>query len=179
MIPGGGISWSSLEEVATIKGGKDYKNLSSGEIPVYGSGGIMTYVNKFSYDKPTVLLPRKGSISNIFYLDKPFWNVDTIFYTVIDEERIIPKFFYHFICNFHIEKLNTSNAARPALTREVLNKIKIPIPPLYEQERIVKILDKFDKLTSDLTEGLPAEIAARKQQYEYYMDKLLSFEEAK
>lgn len=56
--------------------------------------------------------------------------------------------------------------------------MRIPLPPLAEQERIVKILDRFDKLCNDLTSGLPAEIAARKKQYEYYRDKLLSFKRA-
>ncbi|MBR1728573.1 MAG: restriction endonuclease subunit S [Selenomonadaceae bacterium] len=171
------VEFKKLGEIAKIKHGKDYRHLGVGEIPVYGSGGIMTYVDTFAYDKPTVLLPRKGSISNIFFVDKPFWNVDTIYYTEIDENIILPKFFYYLICKEHIEKLNTSNAARPALTREVLNKIKIPIPPLDEQERIVNILDRFDKLCNDLSEGLPAEIKFRQQQYEYYRDKLLTFNE--
>ena len=60
-----------------------------------------------------------------------------------------------------------------------LAKIIIPVPPLEEQERIVKILDKFDKLTNDISEGIPAEIEARQKQYEYYRNKLLSFDELK
>lgn len=58
-----------------------------------------------------------------------------------------------------------------------LKKIKISLPLLQEQERIVNILDKFDKLVNDISEGLPAEIEARRKQYEYYRNKLLSFEE--
>jgi type I restriction enzyme S subunit len=65
----------------------------------------------------------------------------------------------------------------PALNRKELVDFQIPIPPLDEQERIVEILDRFDTLCTDLTSGLPAEIAARKQQYEYYRDKLLTFRE--
>lgn len=60
----------------------------------------------------------------------------------------------------------------------MIAKIKIPVPPLEEQERIVAILDRFDALCNDLTSGLPAEIEARKKQYEYYRDKLLTFKEA-
>ncbi|MGD1818802.1 MAG: restriction endonuclease subunit S [Pleomorphochaeta sp.] len=62
---------------------------------------------------------------------------------------------------------------------DAIKKIKIPVPPLAEQERIVKILDKFDTLTNDITKGLPAEIEARQKQYEYYRDKLLTFKEKK
>ncbi|MGL5125630.1 MAG: restriction endonuclease subunit S, partial [Fusobacteriaceae bacterium] len=63
----------------------------------------------------------------------------------------------------------------PSLTQSVLNKIHFPVPPLEEQQRIVDILDRFDTLTNDIKTGLPAEIEARKQQYEYYRDKLLTF----
>jgi type I restriction enzyme S subunit len=61
------------------------------------------------------------------------------------------------------------------LNQKNLNNIKIPLPPLDEQQRIVDILDRFDKLCNDISEGLPAEIIAREQQYEYYRDKLLTF----
>ena len=61
---------------------------------------------------------------------------------------------------------------------EASRKIEIPVPPLEEQERIVAILDKFDALVNDLSIGLPAELAARRKQYEYYRDRLLTFEEA-
>ena len=130
----------------------------------------MTYVDDYAYNQPTVLLPRKGSISNVFYVDKPFWNVDTIFYTKI-EDYLLPKYLYYYICNCHIEKLNTSNAARPALTRTVLNNILIPVPPLPVQREIVRILDSFTSLEAELE----AELEARRKQYEYYRDQLLSF----
>jgi type I restriction enzyme S subunit len=67
----------------------------------------------------------------------------------------------------------------PQLTAPELKKVKIPIPPMEEQQKIVTILDRFDKLCNDISEGLPAEIEARKKQYEYYRDKLLSFKELK
>ena len=69
----------SLSEILKIKNGKDYKALGDGNIPVYGTGGIMTYTSKFAYDKPSVLIPRKGSLNKLYYVEEPFWNVDTIF----------------------------------------------------------------------------------------------------
>lgn len=163
-----------LDSFAKIKNGKTYKDFGVGNIPVYGSGGIMTYVDRFAYDKPTVLIPRKGSLGNLFYLEEPFWNVDTIFYTEIDEEQVIPKFLYYFLKTAHLEDLNTAGGV-PSLTQKVLNKVLIPVPSLEEQQRIVDILDRFDALTSSLSEGLPAELAARRSQYEYYRDQLLTF----
>ena len=169
-----GVEFKALEEVANIKNGKDWKVLSIGDIPVYGTGGIMGYVDKFSYNQPTVLIPRKGSIENIFYLEEPFWNVDTIYYTEIDIKSIVPKYFYYFIKTIDLKRLDTGSG-RPSLTQAILNRIKIPIPPLPEQKRIVAILDKFDALVNDISVGLPAEISARKKQYEYYRYQLLTF----
>jgi len=168
--------FSPLGEVAVIKHGKDYKHLNKGLIPVYGSGGVIHYVEKYIYDKPTVLIPRKGTITNLFYLDEPFWNVDTIYYTKINNNKIIPKFLYYFLKNINLSNFNTGSG-RPSLTMEILNIIPIPIPPLAKQQEIVNILDKFNTLTTDISIGLPAEIAKRKQQYTHYRNKLLTFKE--
>ena len=165
-----------LEEVVTIKNGKDWKKLGQGNIPVYGSGGEMgVFVDEYSYDKPTVLIPRKGSIDNVFYLDKPFWNVDTIFYTEIDESKLIPKYFYYFIEHYDLNKLS-DNSTRPSLTQSILNKLKVPLPPLSLQNKIVKVLDKFQVLLADTKGLLPEEIEQRQKQYEYYREKLLTFD---
>ena len=165
-----------LDEVIKIKNGKDWKELKEGDIPVYGSGGEMgVYVSKYAYDKPTVLIPRKGSIKNVFYMESPFWNVDTIFYTEIDESKLIPKYFYYFIEYFDLSKLS-ENSTRPSLTQSTLNGLKFPLPSLSLQNKIVRILDKFQVMLAD-TEGLlPEEIKQRQKQYEYYREKLLTFE---
>lgn len=177
----GEVEWTELGEIAKIKHGKDWKNLESGAVPVYGSGGVMGYVNKYSYDKPTVLIPRKGTITNIFYVDIPFWNVDTIYYTDIATSKIIPKYFYHFMKSLNLMALDTGSG-RPSLTRAILNKLLIPIPcpdnpekSLAIQSEIVRILDKFDTLTNSISEGLPREIELRKKQYEHYRNLLFSF----
>ena len=163
-----------LGEILKIKNGSDYKKFNIGNIPVYGSGGIINYIDTYIYDKESVLIPRKGSIGNLFYVDKPFWTVDTIFYTVIDKDIVIPKYIYYYLSKVNLEKLNTAGGV-PSLTQTVLNKILIPLPPLEEQQKIVNILDRFDKLCNDISEGLPAEIEARQKQYEYYREKLLTF----
>ena len=171
------ISCIELEKIIKIKNGKDWKSLEKGNIPVYGSGGKMgVFVDKYSYNKPTVLIPRKGSIENIFYLEKPFWNVDTIFYTEINEEKILPKYFYYFMQNYNIKSLST-DSTRPSITQSTLNKLKILLPPIEIQNKIVKILDRFQELLSDTKGLLPLEIEQRRKQYEYYREKLLTFDE--
>ncbi len=170
----GEVELKRLGDIVRIKNGKDHKTLGDGEYPVYGSGGIMRYADTYAYNKPSVLIPRKGSLGNLFFVDVPFWNVDTIFYTQIDEVQICPKFLYYFLTTVGLGEMNQAGGV-PSQTQSVLNELKIPVPPLAEQARIVAILDKFDALTNSLTEGLPREIELRQKQYEYYRDVLLSF----
>lgn len=171
-----GFAFVELESVLRIRNGKDYKHVGGGDIPVYGSGGIMAQVNTCIYDKPTVLIPRKGSIDKLYYTEKPFWNVDTIFYTEIDENFTIAKYIYYCLQKEHLEDYNTAGGV-PSLTQTVLNKIVIPLPTLEKQKEIVDILDRFDNLCNDISKGLPAEIEARQKQYEFYRDKLLNFKD--
>lgn len=163
-----GVHFCTLDNVLKIKNGRDYKSFAQGDIPVYGSGGVIAYINKFAYDKPSVLIPRKGSIDKLYYVDTPFWTVDTIFYTDINTDLIEPKYVYYCLKKQHLEKLNTAGGV-PSLTQAVLNKVKIPLPPLEVQQEIVRILDTFTELTTELT----TELEARKKQYEYYENKLL------
>ena len=117
-----GVEYLEIQNILIIKNGSDYKNLGVGDIPVYGSGGIMTYVDKFAYDKPSVLIPRKGSIDKLYYVDTPFWNVDTIFYTDINTEKAIPRYVYHCLKREHLEQYNTAGGV-PSLTQKVLNNV--------------------------------------------------------
>ena len=164
-----GVEYKELQEILKIKNGSDYKAYSEGDIPVYGSGGIMTYIDRYVYNKPSVLIPRKGSIDKLYYVDTPFWNVDTIFYTEINTDLAMPRYVYHCLLREHLEQYNTAGGV-PTLTQKVLNKVQIPLPPLPVQREIVRILDKFTELIADLT----AELTARKKQYEFYRDKLLT-----
>ena len=168
LLAGAKVEWRTLGEVVQIKHGKDYKHLPAGRYPVYGSGGVMTHVDGFVYDKPTVLIPRKGSLQNLFYVDSPFWNVDTIYYTVIDPCHVVPKYLYYYLKNQHLERLNIAGAV-PSLTQSALVSIPIPLPSLAVQAEIARILDAFTELE--------AELEGRMKQYAYYRDQLLSFGE--
>lgn len=180
LLDGAKVEWKRLGDVVRIKNGKDHKSLGEGEFPVYGSGGIMRYADTYAYNKPSVLIPRKGSLGNLFFVDAPFWTVDTIFYTEIDEAQIHPKYLYYFLTTVGLGEMNQAGGV-PSQTQSVLNKLKIPIPcpgtpekSLAIQSEIVRILDKFTALSAELT----TELTARKKQYNYYRDQLLSFDDS-
>lgn len=121
-----------------------------------------------------VLIPRKGSLGNLFYVDTPFWNVDTIFYTEVDTQQIDVKYLYYLLAKEHLENLNKAGGV-PSLTQSILNKIILPVPPLEVQNEIVRILDHFTDLAAEMQAELQAELQARKEQYEYYRNQLLTF----
>ncbi|MEI0609760.1 restriction endonuclease subunit S [Brachyspira pilosicoli] len=97
----------------------------------------------------------------------------------IDTKKLNPSFVYYICTTYYKDFINLGNGKLTMANLSFVRNLKIPIPPLEEQERIVKILDQFDTLCNDITRGLPAEIELRKKQYEYYRDKLLTFKEKK
>ena len=132
-----------LGGILTIKYGKDHKQLADGNIPIYGSGGIMRYGERSLYDGPSILIPRKGSLNNIMYSDKPFWTVDTMFWTIINNSIANPLFVYYAICKKDFASLNVGSAV-PSLTVPVIEDIDILLPSLAEQDKIVSILKSLD-----------------------------------
>ena len=84
-------------------------------------------------------------------------------------------FAYQLAKKFEYEKEYARGSTLKTITKEEFTKFQIPLPPISEQEHIVRILDKFDALVNDISIGLPAEIEARKKQYEYYRNQLLTF----
>lgn len=132
-----------LGDVLSIKYGKDHKHLADGNIPIYGSGGIMRYGESSLYSGPSILIPRKGSLNNIMYSDKPFWTVDTMFWTIINEEIANPLFVYYSICKKNFASLNVGSAV-PSLTVPVIEDVDILLPSKRAQDKIVAILKSID-----------------------------------
>lgn len=148
-IPKGWVE-TTLGEVCEIKYGKDHKHLDDGNISCYGSGGLMRKVNSVLYDKPSVLIPRKGTLSNLFFIKEPFWTVDTLFYTKINNEIVIPIFLYFKLKTYNLANLNVGSAV-PSLTTAVLNQFSFQIPKdIKEQIAIAKILTAFDDKIENL-----------------------------
>ncbi|MFC6706865.1 restriction endonuclease subunit S [Flexivirga alba] len=164
----GGVQFKALGDVLRIRNGKDHKALGDGDIPVYGSGGIMRYADTGAAEGPSVLIPRKGSLGNIFYVEGPFWVVDTIFRTEIDRNLLEPKFLYYQLLTMGLGDMNQAGGV-PSQTQTVLNSLRIPVPPLEVQREIVKILDQFTQLEAELE----AELEARHRQYEHYRASVL------
>lgn len=144
-----------FSEIAKLRYGKEHKNLKNGAIKAFGSGGVIRFVDSYIYDKESVLIPRKGSLNNIFYSDKPFWVVDTMFYTEINSQKCFPKYLYYYFTTIDFLSLNSSSAI-PSLTAQIINEIQIPLPPLKEQEKIARILGVWDSALTTLANLIKA-----------------------
>ena len=130
-----------LSDILTVCYGKDHKRLGNGEIPCYGSGGIMRYVDKALYEDESVLIPRKGSLNNVIYVNQPFWTVDTMFYTHMKHPNVA-KFVYFTVRDLDLAGMNVGSAV-PSMTTTVLNSLEIMLPD-------DSILSQFEKLITPL-----------------------------
>ncbi len=115
-----------LSDLITVKYGKDHKKLADGAYPVYGSGGLMRRVERPLYDKESVLIPRKGTLNNVMYVNEPFWSVDTMFYTEMKHPNVA-KFVYHFVKNKDLASMNAGSAV-PSMTTDILNALELAVP---------------------------------------------------
>ena len=139
----------TLKELLTIKNGRDHKHLADGNIPVFGSGGIMRYVDTYLYDKQSILLPRKGTLNNIQYVNTPFWTVDTAYYTVINEKLVDAYYLYSYLTLLDLGNLNSGTGV-PSMTFDSYYNIKVSLPDLKKQRRIASILSTLDKRIENL-----------------------------
>ena len=115
-----------LGELIDVKYGKDHKKLTEGRYPVYGSGGLMRYVEKSLYSGESVLIPRKGTLNNVMYVNEAFWTVDTMFYSIPKVENIM-LFVFIYLSNRDLASLNAGSAV-PSMTTEILNNMKVVVP---------------------------------------------------
>ena len=123
--------------------GKDYKNLKSGNVPVYGTGGYMTSVNDFLYEGETVCIGRKGTIDKPQYHSGKIWTVDTLFYTY-DFKSLNPKYLFYKFCLIDWLSMNEASGV-PSLTAKNIEDIQITIPTEEEQTAIANVLSSMDK----------------------------------
>lgn len=135
-----------LKELLTIKNGKDHKKLDNGPYPVYGSGGYMRSVDSFLYDDTSILLPRKGTLSNIQFISgTPFWTVDTIYYTVLNENLYDPYYLYLYLNSLDLNGYD-SGASIPSMTSKTYYSLNIKLPEKRIQTKVANIIRAYDKL---------------------------------
>lgn len=130
-----------LSDLVSVKYGKDHKKLANGVYPVYGSGGIMRYVERPLYVGESVLIPRKGTLNNVIYVNGAFWSVDTMFYTEMLRPNIA-KFVYHFVKSKDLASLNAGSAV-PSMTTNILNAMQLRIPD-------DETLNRFEEVVSPM-----------------------------
>ncbi|WP_096026058.1 restriction endonuclease subunit S [Campylobacter lanienae] len=153
----------------------------SGNIPYYGANGIQDYVSEYIFDGRFVLVGEDGSVVNqngnpiVNWAEGKIWVNNHAH--IIEETIVDLRYLYYYIQTINVRELIHGNI--PKLNQRDFRKLKIKVPSKEKQKEITDILDRFDKLCNDISEGLPAEIEARKKQYEYYRDKLLTFKELK
>ena len=179
----GEVEWRSLSDLAENLDSKRKPITSglrdAGDIPYYGASGIVDYVKDHIFDGDFLLVSEDGA--NLLARNTPIafsisgkaWvnnHAHVLKFNTYAERRYVEYYLNSIDLAPYI-----SGAAQPKLNKKNLESILIPNPSFSEKERIVEILDKFDALTSSMTEGLPCEIELRQQQYEYYRDLLLSF----
>ena len=173
------IKWLKLSDIVTIERGKRVvRNDLSQEIgyPVYQNAlKPLGYYTDKNRNANSVFVIGAGAAGEIGYSYVDYWAADDCF-TFVCDDKLNQRYLYFLLMSKQAYlKNNVRKSSIPRLPRIALENMKIPVPPLEEQERIVSILDRFDKLCNDISEGLPAEIEARQKQYEYYRDKLLMF----
>ena len=150
----------------------------TGSYPVYQNSLLpLGFFNEYNCRVGSVFMISAGAAGNIGFSNVDFWAADDCW--IFDcSQNLSERFLYYALKN----QQNTINSgvrrsSIPRLSRSFIENIKIPLPSLEKQKQIVSILDKFEKLTNDISVGLPAEIEARRRQYEYYRNKLLTFKE--
>ncbi len=135
-----------LGDLIEVCYGKDHKALADGNIPVYGSGGVMRYAERALYSGEAVLIPRKGSLNNILYVNGDFWTVDTMFYAKPKIPNVAP-FVYYYLSSIDMSQLNSGTAV-PSMTTEVLNSMFIALP---SDSELKVFSDIFTKMYGEMT----------------------------
>lgn len=176
------VEWKKLGEITTILRGKRLtKSQLSNDKPyaVYHGGleplGYYESANRTA--NTTMIINVGASAGTIGYSKEDFWSSDGCY--CVEHSKLFDDRYIYYALQTKEQQLKSKVrvAGIPTLDKPVVEDLLVPIPPLTEQQRIVDILDRFDKLTNDITAGLPAEIEARRKQYEHYRDQLLTFKQ--
>ena len=176
---GGGnrqVAWKKISEICVkVYSGRNKSKTEQGLYPVYGSTGIIGMCESPVYNKRQILVARVGANAGFVHLADGSYDVSDNTIIIDLSKEVNQKFVFYMLRNANLNKF-AKGGGQPLLTATQIKDFVIPVPSMEEQQRIVSILDRFEALTIDLQSGLPAEIEARRQQYEYYRNKLLTFD---
>jgi len=167
-----GVEMKTLGEICSkITSGKNKSKTKEGLYPVFGSTGIIAYTDDYIFDKPLILVARVGA--NAGYVNLSYGKCDVTDNTLVIslKENVILKYIFHCLVKENINKY-AKGGGQPLITASILKSLLIALPSISEQERIVSILDTFEASISNLE----AQLEQRQKQYEYYRNKLLTFE---
>ena len=163
--------WGLLQELINVNYGKDHKKApESGDVSVYGSGGLMRKCNKSLFSGEAVLIPRKGSLNNIMYVDETFWTVDTMFYATMKQPHTA-IFVYFFVKSFDMYSMNIG-AAVPSMTTKILDAMNVLIP----KDEILGKFDKQAKVCFDKIKTLQRQNEQLRKARDLLLPKLMSGE---
>ena len=173
------VNKAKLNQIARIIRGKRLVKSElfvDGQYPVFQNSLIpLGYYNEKNFDGGKTCVIGAGAAGEIFYEEKDFWAADDIF--VITSDKVLNKYLYYFLLNKQcLLKSKVRKASIPRLSREEVERVEVLFPPIEIQNKIVEILDKFQSLLADTRGLLPKEIEQRQKQYEYYREKLLTFD---
>lgn len=171
-----GVEFRKLGEVCEIFSGKNKQKNDEGEYPVYGSTGIIAYCDNYKYSKEQLLIARVGANAGFTHIANGKYDVsdNTLIVDVVGGNCL--KYIYYLLVNLNLNKYS-KGGGQPLVTASEIKFLEIPLPPLEVQNEIVRILDTFTSHAAELQANLQAELQARKEQYEYYRNKLLTFDE--
>ena len=186
-----GVTWMKMSEIGNIcmcKRIMKHQTSKTGDVPFYKIGTFGgkpdAYISKELYasyrssypfpKKGDILISASGTIGRrvIFDGKDAYFQDSNIVWISNNEKKVLNAYLYHL---YAVIEWKTEGGTIKRLYYSNISNTRIAVPPLAEQERIAAVLDRFERLTTDLQAGLPAEIKARQQQYEYYRDRLLAF----
>ncbi len=176
----GSVTWMKMNEIAEIGTGNSNRQdaIADGAYPFFVRSKNVFNSNTYEFDEEAVIIPGEGGIGDIFHYVKGKYALHQRVYRIhLLNDKVSARFLYYYMSSQFKEFImkKAVSATVTSIRKPMIEKFEIPIIPLTEQQRIVSILDKFESLVNDLFQGLPAEIAAVQEQYEYYRNKLLTF----
>ena len=186
VLPTAGIEWTTLGE-ATLNHDRKRKPVTrsdrkGGEYPYYGANGVQDYVHDFIFDGTFLLVGEDGSVKNadgtpiLNWATGKIWVNNHAHVLTSAGEDFNLRYLYYYLATVDVTTYVTGGT-QPKINQKNLNKVPVPLVPRSFQDDVVGVLDRFDALVNDISVGLPAELAARRKQYEYYRDRLLTFKE--